>query len=126
MVMGLGGLTLAWAKTEQLLNLPLQISPYQLALGTLLFFGLSVVYAIKIVKFRAAASMEWNHPVKMSFVPTFSIALLALATAWLEINPAYSKLLWLLGTGIHLVSTMRRSGFPGFSSASPSYSGQCC
>lgn len=106
MVMGLGGLTLAWAKAEQLLKLPVQISPYLLALSTLLFFGLSAIYAIKIMKYRAAASEEWNHPVKMSFVPTFSIALLVLATAWLEINPAYSKLLWLLGASVHLLLTL--------------------
>lgn len=106
MIMGLGGLTLAWSKAEQLLNLPLQISPYLLALSTLLFFCLSVVYAIKIVRFRAAAGSEWNHPVKMSFVPTFSVALLVLATAWLEVNPAYSRLLWLFGASIHLVLTL--------------------
>lgn len=106
MIMGLGGLTLAWQQAEQLLNLPVQISPYLLALSTLLFFVLSVLYAIKIVKYRDAASMEWNHPVKMSFVPTFSIALLVLASAWLEINPAYSKLLWLLGASVHLVLTL--------------------
>ncbi len=106
MIMGLGGLTIAWNKAEQLLNLPLQISPYLLTLSTLLFFGLSVVYAIKIVRFRAAASSEWNHPVKMSFVPTFSVALLVLATAWLEVNPGYSRLLWLFGASIHLVLTL--------------------
>lgn len=106
MIMGLGGLTIAWAKAEQLLPLPVHVSPYLLALSTLLFFVLSVVYAIKVVRFRNAAGMEWNHPIKMSFVPTFSIALLVLSIAWLEVNPAYSHLLWLFGAGIHLVLTL--------------------
>lgn len=106
MIMGLGGLTIAWTKAEQLLPLPVHVSPYLLALSTLLFFVLSVVYAIKVVRFRNAAGMEWNHPIKMSFVPTFSIALLVLSIAWLEVNPAYSHLLWLFGAGAHLVLTL--------------------
>ena len=110
MIMGLGGLAVAWSKAEQVLNLPVRFSPYLLVLSTLLFALLGAAYAAKVLKYRAAASVEWNHPVKMSFVPTFSIALLVLSIAWLEVNPAYSHLLWLLGAASHLVLTLHILG----------------
>ena len=106
MIMGLGGLTLAWGRAEALLALPLRISPWLLGLSTLLFFVLGGLYAAKVFKHREAARKEWNHPVKMSFVPTFSIALIVLAIAWLETAPGYSRLLWLLGAGLHLMLTL--------------------
>ncbi|NWG87182.1 MAG: C4-dicarboxylate ABC transporter [Hydrogenophilaceae bacterium] len=106
MIMGLGGLTLAWNRAEALLGLPLALSPYLLVLTTLLFALLGLAYALKVIKYRAAAAMEWNHPVKMSFLPTFSIALIILSIGWLPVSESYSRLLWTLGTVLHLLLTL--------------------
>lgn len=106
MIMGLGGLTLAWMRAEELLALSFSISPWLLGLSTGLFILLALLYAIKVVKYRAAAAAEWGHPVKMNFVPTVSIALLLLSIAWLPHSAPYSKLLWLAGTALHLVLTL--------------------
>ena len=106
MIMGLGGLTIAWRKAEQLLALPVAVSPWLLILTTLLFALLALAYGLKIVRYRTAVSQEWNHPVRMNFVPTISIALILLAIAWLPASPAYSKLLWLVGMGLHLFLTL--------------------
>ena len=106
MIMGLGGLTLAWGRAEQLLGLPVHLSPYLLGLNSGLFLLLGITYALKVFKYRAAATLEWNHPVKMSFVPTFSIALILLSIGWLPWSESYSKLLWTLGTALHLMLTL--------------------
>jgi len=106
MIMGLGGLTIAWLRAEEILSLPFSISPWLLALSTGLFALLAALYTIKMVKYRAETAAEWAHPVKMNFVPTVSIALILLSIAWLPLSAPYSKLLWLAGTALHLVLTL--------------------
>jgi tellurite resistance protein len=106
MIMGMGGLTLAWNRAETLLGLPIGLSPYLLVLTTLLFLVLGLAYALKMIKYRVAVTTEWNHPVKMSFLPTFSIALIILSIGWLSVSEAYSKWLWLLGSVLHLLLTL--------------------
>ncbi|MEW6677110.1 MAG: SLAC1 anion channel family protein [Pseudomonadota bacterium] len=106
MVMGLGGLSLAWRKAEETMALPMAVSPWLLGLATLLFVGLSGIYIAKMLKYREATAAEWAHPIKMNFVPTISIALILLAIGWLPISAPYSKLLWGAGTLLHLVLTL--------------------
>ncbi len=106
MIMGLGGLTIAWRKAEDLLTLPISVSPWLLGLTTAMFILLAAMYAVKLVKYRAAAIAEWGHPVKMNFVPTVSIALILLSIAWQPVSLPYSKLLWLSGTVLHLILTL--------------------
>jgi len=106
MIMGLGGLTLAWAKAEDLLALNVSISPWLLGLTSVLFLVLAGLYGTKLVRYPAAASMEWNHPIKINFVPTVSIALILLSIAWLPYSAPYSMLLWLTGLLLHLVLTL--------------------
>jgi tellurite resistance protein len=106
MIMGLGGLTIAWGRAEEILSLSFSISPWLLLLSTASFVLLAALYTIKVVRFREAAATEWAHPVKMNFVPTVSIALIILSIAWLPYSAPYSKLLWLVGTALHLVLTL--------------------
>ena len=106
MIMGLGGLTLAWRKAEELLALPVSLSPWLLILATTLFALLAALYTVKVIRHRPEAAREWRHPVKMNFVPAVSIALLLLSIAWLPVSAPYSKLLWLAGTGLHLLLTL--------------------
>jgi tellurite resistance protein len=107
MIMGLGGLTLAWAKAEALLALNVSVSPWLLGLSSVLFMLLAVFYAVKLVRFRAASNLEWGHPIKTNFVPTVSIALILLSIAWLPYSAPYSNLLWLAGLLLHLLLTLR-------------------
>jgi tellurite resistance protein len=106
MIMGLGGLAIAWRTAEQLIPLPVAISPWLLGLSTLLFVALAAAYVAKILKYRDAVAEEWAHPVKMNFVPTISIALILLSIGWLPLSAPYAKLLWLTGTSLHLVLTL--------------------
>lgn len=106
MIMGLGGLTIAWRRAEELMGLSVAISPWLLGLATLLFIGLSGIYLLKALKQREAVAREWAHPVKMNFIPTVSIALILLSIGWLPFSAPYSKLLWLTGSALHLVLTL--------------------
>ena len=106
MIMGLAGLAIAWRKAEELLDMPIHVSPWLLFLATGLFLLLAALYAAKIVRHRQAARDEWTHPVKMHFVPTFSIALILLSIGWMPVSMPYSKLLWVTGVCLHLLLTV--------------------
>jgi tellurite resistance protein len=105
-IMGLGGLSIAWSRAEELLGLGFRVSPALLVITTLLFLLIAGIYGLKAMKYREAVIKEWNHPVKMSFVPTFSIGLILLAIAWMPTSMTYSELLWSAGTVIHLGLTL--------------------
>ncbi len=106
MIMGLGGLTIAWSRAEELLHLGLRVSPVLLGATTLLFILVIGLYAVKAMKYRAAVAKEWTHPVKMNFVPTITIGLLVLSIAWLPHDTGYSFLLWSVGSLAHLALTL--------------------
>lgn len=105
-VMGLGGLTIAWERAEEILQLPFHASPALLGLATLAFSILTVLYSAKYLKYRDAVNAEWKHPITLNFVPTFSIGLILLAIAWLPYNTGYSYLLWFFGSSIQLLLTL--------------------
>jgi tellurite resistance protein len=105
-VMGLGGLAIAWQQAEAILRLPFQLSPGLLYFATLMFAVLAVLYGLKWVNHGEAVRQEWAHPVKMNFIPTFSIALLLLADGWLSVDPNYSLWLWIAGSGVQLLLTL--------------------
>lgn len=105
-IMGLAGLTLAWIQAERVFALGFAISPFLLLLTTALFALLSVVYGAKIVRYPQAVLGEFRHPVRLAFIPTFSIGLLLLAIALLGILPRLSFWLWSLGTVLHLGFTL--------------------
>jgi tellurite resistance protein len=105
-VMGLGGLTIAWRRAEEILQLPIHPSGWLLALSTLAFITLAAIYGAKTLRYHEASAKEWVNPIRMNFVPTISIGLILLSIAWLPINPAYSQLLWLIGTTVHFMLTL--------------------
>jgi tellurite resistance protein len=106
MIMGLGGLSIAWARAEEVLSLGFRLSPWLLGAATALFLVLLGAYAAKALKYRDALRAEWAHPVRMNFVPTLSIGLILLGIAWLPLSRDYSFMLWALGTGLHLLLTL--------------------
>ena len=106
MIMGLSGLTMAWGRAEHVLGLDFGLSALLLWLTGGLFVLLTILYAAKIVRYREDVRAELNHPVKLAFAPTFSIALILLATASLRSAPALSFWLWCVGATLHLGATL--------------------
>jgi tellurite resistance protein len=103
--MGLCGLTIAWEKTEQVLQLPFNISPLLMWLVAGLYLLLAAIYVTKIMVHREAVVGELHHPVKLNFFPASSISLILLAIVTLEHYPFLSQVLWAVGSGAHLFFT---------------------
>lgn len=105
-IMGLAGLAIAWHRAEHLLGLGFAISPYLFWVASAAFCVLAALYAIKIVRYPAEVKAEIGHPVKLAFVPSFSIALLLLSIASLQFLPQISFGLWVIGATLHLALTL--------------------
>jgi tellurite resistance protein len=106
MILGLTGLAIAVERAEVLWRWPITVSPYVLGASATLFLLLSGLYVTKIIRWREDVLAEANHPVKLSFFPTFSISLILLSIGLLDVNLTWSKYLWAIGAGLHLAFTV--------------------
>lgn len=105
-VMGLAGLTIAWAKAHDALDIAFQPNFILEAATTIVFIVLSGFYGIKILRHGDAVRKELAHPVTLSFFPTVSISLVLLSIVYLPIAHNVSTLLWMGGALAHLFFTL--------------------
>lgn len=105
-VMGLSGFAITWMRAEQVFALDIAISPWLTGLAALVFVVLSGLYLSKLLNYRSDVLAEIQHPVKLAFVPTFSIGLLLLSIAFLHTAETLSFWLWCVGTTLHLFITL--------------------
>ncbi len=106
MVMGFAGLTIAWEKAEAVLRADFPFVPWLIGATTLLFAGLALIYAAKILLHPGAVRAELRHPVRLNFMPTIAISLLLLAIVYLHTAPAASQWLWITGAALQLGFTL--------------------
>jgi tellurite resistance protein len=106
MIMGLSGFTIAWSRAEHILHLPFAISPLLLSLTIAIFVTITTIYVLKIIRYPNEVRGEINHPVKIAFLPAYSISLLLLSIALLQGHAAVSLWLWAIGTGMHFMFTL--------------------
>lgn len=78
-VMGLGGLCVAYESLNKLLKLSQSVGFVLNAFTSLVFAFISFIYLIKIIKFPNEVRAELNHPIKINFFAAFAISLLLLA-----------------------------------------------
>lgn len=78
-VMGLGGLCVAYESLNKLLKLSQSVGFVLNAFTSLVFAFISFIYIIKIIKFPNEVRAELNHPIKINFFAAFAISLLLLA-----------------------------------------------
>lgn len=107
MILGMAGFTIAFQKAEQILQMPIHLSWYILMITILFFIIIALVYLTKMIRFKEDVKNEFNHPIKLSFFPTFSISLLLLSIAFLPVNMFISKYLWIFGAIIHFIFTIK-------------------
>lgn len=106
MVMGLTGFVAAIQKAESLFNTGRILSTYLLWAVVLIFILLAGLYVLKIIKYLPEVLDEINHPVRLSFFSTFTVSLLLFGVAFLEVNLAVSKYIWIVGTVAHFMVTV--------------------
>lgn len=106
MVMGLSGLTLAWEKAHQVLQMPAYVAEALLLFTAGLFLLLAGFYLAKLLRYRSAVLQELGHPIKLSFFPTISISMILLGICTLQAYPTISFGLWAVGSAVHLGFTL--------------------
>jgi len=106
LIMGMSGFTITWSRAEHVFNLPFSVSHVLLILSAALFVLLTLLYAAKAVKYPQEVLGEIRHPVKLAFVPSFSIGMLLLSIAFLHTAPGVSFWLWAVGSLLHLAITL--------------------
>lgn len=106
LIMGLTGFTIAWGRAEHAFGLGFSPSGPLLILTAALFLLLTAFYLAKIVSYPQEVLGEARHPVKLAFVPSFSIGMLLLSIAFLHRAPDLSFWLWSAGSVLHLVLTL--------------------
>lgn len=106
MVMGTLGLTLAWQKSAHVLALPAVISHVLLIVSATIFAVIVSTYLLKIIRHAPEVIAEFNHPIKMSFFPAFSIGIILTSIATLEVSSELSRFLWVLGSTLQLIFTL--------------------
>jgi tellurite resistance protein len=105
MVMGLSGLCIAWEKAELAFGLPFRLENAAIPFTAVVFSALLALYLTKLLSYPQEVIKELNHPVKLNFFPTISISLLLLSITLIYILPGLSRILWLVGTLLHLAFT---------------------
>lgn len=105
-VMGLSGLTIAWEKAQQVLEINLGISPLMVLITAATFVVLLVLYTYKLIMHRDRVIEELKHPVKISFFPAISISFLLLSITLLSMNQTIARPLWVVGASLHLLFTL--------------------
>ncbi len=83
-VMGLSGLSLAWMKASHVLAITSVLPTALAAVTASVFFVLTLAYGAKLALYPNAAIEEYRHPIKLHFLPTFSISLILLSLIALE------------------------------------------
>lgn len=106
-IMGMGGLTLAWLKAHQVFGLPAGVGEWLRILSSVLYVVLAGLYLAKFLRYPQAVRAEFDHPVRQSFFPAMSIGLVLLATAWATSAPRIAAGLWSIAAGLQLVFTLR-------------------
>lgn len=106
-IMGMGGLTLAWLKAHQVFGLPAGVGEWLRILSSVLYVVLAGLYLAKFLRYPQAVRAEFDHPVRQSFFPAMSIGLVLLATAWATPAPRIAAGLWSIGAGLQLAFTLR-------------------
>lgn len=102
-VMGIGGLGLAWRRGHEAFALPAAIGEAVLALAALLLVAIAALYLAKAIRFPAAVAGEYDHPIRINFFPAITISLLIVAAAALPYDRTVAEVVWLAGTVGHLV-----------------------
>ncbi len=106
-ILGMAGLTIVYQRAEKFLDFPFYLSDFLIYLTLMVFIIITFIYFIKIFKYPLEVKDEIDHPVKLSFFPTFSISLLLLSIAFLQKNIQVSKIFWFSGTIFHTYITFK-------------------
>ena len=108
-VMGLAGLSLAWARAEPILGEMAGAGALVLAAAAaLLFVALAVLSWIRWQHYPEALAADLKHPVRHAFIATIPVSIILLATCGVSLlgTSAWLAALWWLGSLLQLFTTL--------------------
>ena len=105
-VMGFAGFAIAVEKFEQYWQLNQIASNVLLVFSGVLLLVLSALYLTKFALFPNSVIEEFNHPIRLSFFPTISIALLVLTVGIHQRLPDVAVWMWWIGIIGQLIFTL--------------------
>jgi tellurite resistance protein len=110
-VMGLGGLAIAYQKAHEILGLPAAIGNGLAYLSSGIFILLALAYLLKLTRYPAAVLGEFRHPIRVHFFAAISISLLLLAVALQALHGELARWLWIAGALLHGYLTLHTVRF---------------
>ena len=110
-VMGMSGLTIMYQKAALWLGFSALIGEVLMVITTVLFGVITLLYALKLLKYFSMVQKEFSHPVRINFFAAISISMAMLAIIYKEQNPFISALFWYPGALIHFYLTMHTISF---------------
>lgn len=110
-VMGMSGLTIMYQKAALWLSMSAWIGTVLMGISTLLFCVITLIYALKYLKYAPAVQKEFSHPIRLNFFAAISISMLMLAIVYEEVYPPVATLFWYPGTVLHFYLTMYTVSF---------------
>ena len=94
-IMGLAGLTLAWMQAQRMGMVgSLQIGVSLRFVASVAYGALLLFYAVKLLRFPQQVLADIRHPVRLNFLAAIPIAMLLLATSWLQAWPELAEIFW--------------------------------
>jgi tellurite resistance protein len=97
-VLGLGGVSLAYRASEHALGVTNTASVAALFVMVAVFLVISAFYAVKTVRLFQAVKAEWHNPMRIAFFPAISLSLLLIGTAATPLWPEIARPVWIVGT----------------------------
>jgi len=103
-VMGLAGLAIVYLKFQHFFAVDLPLGQTILYVTSGWFVFVMATYGLKLAKYPAEVKRDFLHPIRINFFAAISICFLLLSIGYLESGyPALAKVLWLIGTPLHLL-----------------------
>ena len=109
--MGMGGLTIMYQKSAEVLQIPHTIGDTLLILVTAMFLIITSIYLVKFIKYPQVVKKEWNHAIRINFFAAFSISMLILSIIYKEQYENISLFFWIFGTVVHFLLTLHTIKF---------------
>ncbi len=102
MVMGCGGLAIAWRKAHEALGAPAVIGETLMGLAAAIFAVVLALHLARAVAHPRAHYDEFHHPVGAYFIPTFSVALAIMAGGLAPYDIGTARVVWIVAASVHL------------------------
>ncbi len=110
-VMGFGGISIAYTKATQWLGFSAIIGEALSYLTVLLFLVITTTYIVKFFKYKEAVKKEFAHPIRINFFAAISISMLMITIIFRESNELLSAIFWYPAVVLHFYLTMHTVAF---------------